>query len=121
MVHSVEYRDPGRIELIRELKSVAKENGSRIWSVVAEELSKVRRNRREVNVHSIGKHSGEGDVLVIPGKVLGDGVIKHKVDVAAYRFTVGAERKIREAGGKTMSISELLKSNPKGSKVKLMG
>jgi large subunit ribosomal protein L18e len=113
--------NPGRLELIRELESVAKESGSRIWSAVARELSNVRRNRRQVNVHKIGLHTGAGDVVVVPGKVLGDGNLKHKVDVAAFRFTEGAERKIKASGGKVMSILELVKSNPKGSKVKLMG
>ena len=84
-------------------------------------MARVRRNRREVNVHKIDKHTGEGDVVVVPGKVLGDGRLRHKVDVAAFCFTEGAEKKIKEAGGKTMSIIELVETNPKGSKIKLMG
>ena len=121
MVRSIEFKDPGRLELIRELESASKESEAAIWSAVAGELSKVRRNRREVNVHRIDKHTGDGDVVVVPGKVLGDGSLSHKVEVAAYKFTTGAERKIRDAGGKTMSILELVKKNPKGSKIKLMG
>ncbi|MFH0862785.1 MAG: 50S ribosomal protein L18e [Candidatus Altiarchaeota archaeon] len=121
MVRTIGFKDPGRLELIRELESVSKENESGIWSTVAGELSRVRRNRREVNIHKIAKYSGEGDVIVVPGKVLGDGILGHKVEVAAYRFTEGAEKKIKEAGGKTMSIIELAKKNPKGSKIKLMG
>ena len=121
MVQTVEFRDPGRLDLIRQLQSAASENSSKIWAKVAEELSRVRKNRRQVNVHRIDKHTGSGDIVVVPGKVLGDGVLKHKVDVAAFRFTDGAKKKIAEAGGKTMTISELLKNNPKGSKIKLMG
>ncbi len=121
MVKAVEYADPGRLDLIRRLESVAKENGSSVWSTVAEELSRVRRNRRIVNVHKLDRHTGDGDIVVVPGKVLGSGTLSHKVDVAAFRFTAGAEKKIRGAGGKTMSILELLSSNPKGSRIKLMG
>jgi len=121
MVRTVAYRDPGRLELIRELESVAKENGSGIWSAVADELSRVRRSRREVNVRSLDRHTGEGDVVVVPGKVLGDGSLRHRVDVAAFRFTEGAENKIKAAGGRAMSILELVKNNPRGSKVKLIG
>lgn len=119
MVRSIEYRDPGRLELIRQLESASAEAG--LWSAVASELSKVRRNRREVNVHSIERNTGEGDVIVVPGKVLGEGTLGHKVDVAAYRFTEGAARKIKAAGGQAMSIAELVKKNPKGSKIKLIG
>jgi large subunit ribosomal protein L18e len=121
MVRTVDFKDPGRLELIGQLEEAARKNESGIWSVVAGELAKVRRNRREVNVHKIDKHTSEGDVVVIPGKVLGDGDLGHKVDVAAYRFTSGAQKKIEEAGGKAMSISELVKKNPKGGKVRLIG
>jgi large subunit ribosomal protein L18e len=120
MVRTVDFKDPGRLELIKELESAA-QGDSGIWSAVASELSRVRRNRREVNVHKIAKYTGEGDIVVIPGKVLGDGSLDHKVEVAAYRFTAGAEKKIKEAGGKTMGILELVKKNPKGSKIKLLG
>jgi len=116
----VDYRDPGRLELIRELESAA-QGDSGLWSAVASELSKVRRNRREVNVHKIAKYTDEGDVVVVPGKVLGDGSLDHKVEVAAYRFTAGAEKKIKEAGGRNMGILELVKKNPKGGKIKLLG
>ncbi len=121
MVRTIEYKDPGRLELIEELVSASKANSSNLWSAVADELSKVRRNRREVNVHSLEKNTSDGEVVVVPGKVLGDGCLTHKIDVAAYRFTAGAEKRIKEAGGKTMSISELIKKNPKGAKVRIMG
>jgi large subunit ribosomal protein L18e len=116
MVRVIDFKDPGRLELIKELESA-----SGIWSAVASELSKVRRNRREVNIHRLEEHTGDGDVIVVPGKVLGDGSLSHKIDVAAYKFTEGALKKIKEAGGKTMSITELMKKNPKGSNIKLMG
>jgi large subunit ribosomal protein L18e len=121
MVRTVGFKDTGRLELIRRLEDASRQGGSGIWSAVASELSKVRRNRREVNVHRISKHTGDGDVVVVPGKVLGDGVMGHKVEVAAYRFTAQAERKIKDAGGRTMSILELVEKNPKGGKIKLMG
>lgn len=121
MVKTTKYEDPGRLELIRQLESASKVNDSGLWSQVAQELSKVRKNRRQVNVYKIGKFSLEGDVIVIPGKVLGDGILNHKVDVAAYRFTDGAAKKIEKAGGKVMSIKQLLEINPKGSKIKLIG
>jgi len=121
MVRTIEYKDPGRLELIRQLEKAARDNKSLIWAAVAEGLTCVRRNRREVNIHKIDKYSAEGDIIVVPGKVLGDGRLEHKVSVAAFRFTEGAQKRIQEAGGKTMTIAELIKANPKGSKIKLMG
>lgn len=121
MVRTVEYKDPGRIELIKQLNSQSKKNGSKIWLAVASDLSNGRKKRREVNVFKIGENSGEGDFVVVAGKVLGDGKIKHKVTVAAYKFTAGAVKKITDAGGATMSITELLAKNPEGKKLRLIG
>ncbi len=121
MVQTIIYKDSGRLEVIQYLEQAAKSNGSNIWSAVAKELSRVRKNRRQVNVRKISKYTAEGDTIVVPGKVLGDGLINHKVIVAAYRFTEGAEKKIKKAGGETLSIAELLEKNPKGSKIRLMG
>ena len=121
MVKTVEYKDPARLELIRELKAVSKLKDSGLWSEVAKQLSRVRKNRRQVNVYKIDKYTADGEVIVVPGKVLGEGHLTHPVDVAAFRFTEGALKKIKGAGGKAMSIMELAKSNPAGSKIKLMG
>ncbi|MFH1403337.1 MAG: 50S ribosomal protein L18e [Candidatus Altiarchaeota archaeon] len=120
MVQTVSYKDPGRLELIRQLES-ASNTGANVWSSVAKELSRVRRNRREVNIRKLDKYTSDGDVVVVPGKVLGDGFLNHKIVVAAYQFTDGAEKKIIQAGGEAMSISSLLERNPKGSKIKIMG
>jgi large subunit ribosomal protein L18e len=121
MVRTIMYRDPGRLELIQRLETVGNTPDAMLWYSVAKELSRVRKNRREVNLRKIDKYTSDGDVVVVPGKVLGDGSLGHKVVVAAYKFTESAEKKIRDAGGEVMSIIELLEKNPKGSKVKLMG
>ena len=121
MVRSVDFKDPSRVELIKAVEKTAHKEDSDLWAVVADELSRVRKNRREVNVYKINKYSSNGDVVVVPGKVLGDGMLEHKVVVAAFKFTQGARKKIVDAGGEPMSISDLLKKNPKGSKVKLLG
>ena len=107
--------------MIKAVERIAQKEESGLWASVAEELSRVRKNRREVNVYKINKYTDNGDVVVIPGKVLGDGMLEHKVVVAAFKFTTGAEKKIKDAGGESISILDLVKKNPKGSKVKLLG
>ena len=121
MVKSNQFKDPNRLALVKELKQASKKQESRIWDTVADELSRVRKNRRVVNLYKINKHTSEGDVVVIPGKVLGTGVLDHGVSIAAYQFSEGAMEKIQKAGGKALKINELLDSNPKGSNVKIMG
>ena len=103
--------------LIIDLEIAARKNNAPIWKRVADLLSKSTRQRIEVNVGKISKIAKEGDVVVVPGKVLGGGKIDKKVVVAAWRFTPSARVKIESAGGRALSIYELLRENPKGSKV----
>jgi len=121
MVRTVEFKDPSRVEVIKAVETVARKEDSGLWSAVAEELSRVRKNRREVNVYKINKYTSSGDIVVVPGKVLGDGLLGHKVVVAAFKFTTGAEKKITDAGGEAVSIIDLVRKNPKGVKIKLLG
>ncbi len=103
--------------LIIDLEIAARKNNAPIWKRVAELLSKSTRQRIEVNVGKLNKVLEEGSIAVVPGKVLGGGTITKKVTVAAWRFTPAAKQKIEAAGGRAISIYELLRENPKGSKV----
>jgi large subunit ribosomal protein L18e len=52
--------------------------------------------------------------MVVPGKVLGDGIIEDKLNVAAVDFSAQARAKIEGKGGKCLSIDELIQQNPTG-------
>jgi len=99
----------------------AKKEKAEIWKVVAEELSRPRKNRREVNLYEINKNTQKDETVVVPGKVLGVGNIDHKLTVAAFQFTHDAKKKIADCGSIAITISELMKKNPKGSKVRVLG
>ncbi|RLG48366.1 MAG: 50S ribosomal protein L18e [Thermoproteota archaeon] len=108
------------IKLLNELERAGRVHGARIWLAVAEKIRRPRRKRVEVNVWKINKLTREGDVVVVPGKVLGDGVIRKAVTVAALSFSKRAEEKIRAAGGRVLSIGELIGERPRGSGVKIV-
>jgi len=59
--------------------------------------------------------------VVVPGKVLGAGKIDHPINVGAFAFSERARSKILKAKGKCLSISDLMKKNPKGANVKIIG
>jgi large subunit ribosomal protein L18e len=113
--------NPELRRLIRLLRKAAKENEASIWRAVAESLAKPRRKRIAVNVSRINRYTADDDEVVVPGKVLGAGLITHPVKVAALDFSDQARRKIIRAKGKCLSIPELIKANPKGSNVKIIG
>jgi large subunit ribosomal protein L18e len=121
MPKTYEQEDPNRLKLIEDLKEASNRNDAGIWKAVAKELSRSRRNRRSVDIWRINRYTSKGDTVVVPGKLLGDGALDHKVNVAAFRFTESVRKKVELTGGDLMTIQELIKKNPKGSGVKIMG
>lgn len=108
------------VNLISEMKKVSNEQNVNIWRRVASDLEKATRRTRVVNLTRLEKYTTSDEVIVVPGKVLGTGELNHKLTVAAFSFSESAKVKI--AGkGQVMSLSELLKKNPKGSKIKIIG
>ncbi len=108
------------VRLARELRKTSNKYNSKIWKRVAEVILLPRRKRVEVNLSKINRFAEDGDIILVPGKVLAAGNIEKKVTVAALAFSEMAIRKIREAGGRTITLRELIKENPKGSKVKIL-
>lgn len=103
------------------LRKKAKQNNAKIWNAVAELLSKPKRRRIYVNISKINRYSKDGDIIVVPGKVLGAGIINHKITIGAFKFSESAKKKIEEAGGKCISIIDLVEEQPKGTGVKIIG
>ena len=77
-----------------------------VWRRVAELLEKPRRKKIEVNVGEIDKKAREGEIVVVPGKVLGNGRITKKITVIAFSFSESAKAKIERAGGKTLYLTD---------------
>ena len=106
--------------LIRFLRRAANEYKAEIWDYVADLLEKPTRQRVEVNVGKINRLTNDGDVVIVPGKVLGHGVLSKKVTIAAWSFSRGALEAIRRAGAEAVSIPELVRRNNRGSNVKVI-
>lgn len=109
------------LKTIRLLRKTSSKEDAPIWKEAAECLSKPRSRRTAVNLSVINRYSVKGETVLVPGKVLGSGNLDHPVTVAAYRFSETAKAKILESGGKTLTIEALIRQNPRGSNVKLMG
>jgi large subunit ribosomal protein L18e len=108
------------IQLIEDLKRYAREHEVNIWKEIGRRLESPSKNYAEVNLSRINRYTKLNDVIVVPGKVLGAGVLDHPVTVAAVNFTDLAQRKISATGGAVMTIEELLETLPKGSNVKII-
>lgn len=115
-----EITNPELLETIRFLKVKARENKANIWTAAAENLSKPRRGRAELDLNHISRVSKPDSLLLVPGKVLASGHIKHPVTVGAFQFTRDAKLKIEQAGGKCVGIKDFVGKHPKGANVQLL-
>lgn len=106
--------------LIIELQKLSGKEKSPVWRRTAELLNLPRRRHVTVNVGKISKLHKEGEISLIPGKVLGDGEFETKINVAAYEFSPKAKEKIEKNGGRAMFIGDLMKENPKGTNVRIL-
>ena len=104
-------------KLISELNKQSKP----IWKRIAKDLEKPRRIRRVVNLSRLNRYVQEGETAIVPGKVLGDGILDKKIEVVAFNFSKEAEDKIKNSGSSILSISDLLKKNPEAKGVRIIG
>lgn len=121
MVKKLTKTNPNHIELINKLYEKSKSEGAAIWKDVAKRLSKANRQTAEVNLSDIARHASADETVLIAGKVLSNGTLDKKVNVVAFKFSAKAQEKIEKAGGKCISIEEIMESNPKGSNITIMG
>ena len=113
--------DPNLVALISDLKRESREKDTAIWRDIALRLEKSSKNWAEVNLSKLERYANEGDVIVVAGKVLGAGSLKKKITVAAFKFSESASIAIEKAGGKKMTIPELVADNPAGTGIRIMG
>jgi len=120
-VKKVRTTNPELVKLIRSLRKKSRESEVEIWRYIADRLSRSRNRRIAVNVSRLNRYTKEGETVAVPGKVLGAGKIDHPIKVAAFTFSNQAQSKILRAKGKCLSIPDLMKKNPKGTNVKVIG
>ncbi len=107
--------------LVLNLKKNSHSQSADIWKRVASDLEKPSRQRRIVNLSRLNRFTKENETIVVPGKVLGAGSISHNIVIAALAFSENARQQIKKANGKCITIPELLKQNPKGKDVRIIG
>jgi len=107
--------------LIVELKKRSTEQSVNLWRRIASDLEKSTRQRRIVNLSRINRFTKENDVVVVPGKVLGSGLLEHKLTISAYQFSDQAKDKIEKTGAKIITLLDLSKEKPNGKKIRIIG
>lgn len=112
--------NPELTKTIDFLRQQTHKNQAPIWIDVAKRLARPRKNWPQVNVSRLEKHLAENQLVLVPGKLLGNGSITKPFVVGAFHFSEKAKQKINAAGGSCLTIEELLEKNPKGSNIRIM-
>lgn len=112
--------NPQLVSLILDLKAKTRETEAPIWRDIALRLEAPKRNWAEANLSKLERYAKDGETVMVPGKVLAAGSVTKKLTVVAYDFSDAAKAGIVAAGGKTLTIRELMEQNPNGTGVRIM-
>lgn len=110
-------------QLIIALDKKGRKDKNPFYKDMALKLNKPRKNLAKVNLWKLNKMATiyKEYVLAVPGKVLGTGDALEGIEVAALAYSESAKKKIEDAKGKAMTITELMEKNPQGKKVVIVG
>lgn len=120
MPRAVRKQNPELLRLIGELRRAARLGDAPIWATVADRLERPRHRSMPVNVGQLDRLARADETVVVPGKLLAEGPLTKPLTVAAVACSVGAQAKIRAAGGSVLSLHDLVKSRPRGTGVRLL-
>jgi len=104
-------------ELVETIKTAKK---NKRWIEVAAILSGPRKNFVNLNLGEIDNQVKDGEIIVIPGKVLSQGEITKKIKIVALNFSEKAEEKIKKAKMSSSGIAEEIKKNPYAENVRFL-
>jgi large subunit ribosomal protein L18e len=95
-------------KLIRQLEKLSDKTDKAIWEKVSEILSRPRRKRVAVNIGKINRLANDGEIIIVPGRVLGGGLLEKKLVVIAESFSKTAWQKILDNGGKPYTLYDVV-------------
>ena len=104
-------------ELVETIIAGKKKNS---WQIVAHKISSSRRTRVDLNLDEIDKQAKDGDLIIVPGKVLGTGEIKKKVRISALDYSESAKEKLKNSKTEFNFIMEEIKKNPEAKGIKIL-
>lgn len=116
----IRHKNPVSREIIEKLQEKGRKEKKPIFTALARELNRPRRKRFEVNLERINRYANENDHIVVPGTVLGEGILEKAVKIAALRFSSRAREAIEGKGGECLSFEDLLQHGMRG-KIRIMG
>lgn len=86
-----------------------KSKSSKIAKRILKLASLPTRKRVEVNLSKLNIYAKANENIIVPGKILGTGMVSKAFNVAAVDWSESTEKKLKHAGCKVMGLEEMLK------------
>lgn len=112
--------NPILVELIVELRKASQSTGAELWDDIATRLERPARLWPQVNVEKCAALGGDGEIVLVPVKVLSTGEALKGLKIAAFAFSENARQKIQDGGGECLSIQDAIKLAPNGRGVRIV-
>lgn len=90
------------------------------WQELSHLISRPRRKQMKFNLGEIEKMSKEGEVVIVAGKVLGEGELTKKVKLAAFQFSESAIVKLKKHKIEFHELKEEIEKNPDAKNVHIL-
>ncbi|MFP4403108.1 MAG: 50S ribosomal protein L18e [Candidatus Woesearchaeota archaeon] len=107
-------------ELIINLDKISKDNNIKLWAKIAKDLKKSTRNSKIINLNKINHLTKENDVVVVPGKILGNGELEHKLTIIGLKISSQAKDKLKQSKSEFYLLDEIIQKNPKIKNVRIL-
>lgn len=108
-------------DTIRDLKKLSNSTGVNVWKAVAQKLSASASQRSQVNLSKINNNIKDNEkIIIVPGKILGDGTLTKKITIVAFKASESAIAKIEKSGSKFITIKEYISKKP-DNKIRIIG
>lgn len=105
-------------KLIEYLYKASKDKKKDIYAIVAKTLESSSKRYPSKNLFNLQKmtYINDGDIVVIPGKVLGTGTLEKKITIYALSFSESAKSKYKNL----KTLKDFCKDNVDYKKIKLV-
>ena len=108
-----------KLDLMDKLHKFAKEKNKDIYYIIAKQLNAPKRKETKVNLAKLEKLKVvlDGDIIIIPGKLLATGVLNKNITIYAESFSKNASLKLNN---KVKKLKDLLTDKIDYKKTKII-
>jgi large subunit ribosomal protein L18e len=121
MARIVRKDNPELRRALVALERSAKAHDAPVWRSVADRLARPRHRGVPVNVGQLDRRARPDEFVAVPGKLLAAGELSKPLTVGAFAYSAQAREKIHRAGGKALTLDQLVRAKPDGTGVRLLG